>query len=120
VDERELALNYKFETFYWWYVGRRKLIFDIVKKHLNKQPCGRFLETGCGTGILLEDLGEFATPFGCDISIHALRWCKQRKQGKLCQADITMLPYKDESFDFLTVLDVESGAQEKVTYDLPL
>jgi SAM-dependent methyltransferase len=71
---------------------------------------GRYLDIGCGTGTavvnlsLSEGIGE---AHGSDISIGMLRVCRKNAQGArtriiLTQSNAETLPYRDESFDFIT------------------
>jgi hypothetical protein len=48
MDESEYEQMYKLESFYWWFVARRKLVHDFV--HDCKCPKdGTLLDVGCGT-----------------------------------------------------------------------
>ncbi len=65
------------------------------------------LEVGCGTGAHLEILVEKELSVtGVDISPHMLRLARQ-KLGKgvwLCLGDAENLPFKEESFDCVTLI----------------
>lgn len=107
MDLKELELNYRNETFYWWFVGRRKLVVDLLEKFLERKQGLKFLDAGCGTGIMLSDMSRFGEATGSDISEDALEFCRRRGLKNLVKADLTQrLPFNDGSFDFVTILGV--------------
>lgn len=71
---------------------------------------GRYLDIGCGTGTAVVNLSlseRIEEAHGSDISIGMLRVCRKnaRTAGAktiLTQSDAQSLPYRDESFDFIT------------------
>ena len=79
----------------------KKTIIDLVKD-------GSVLDIGCGDGLLMEKLRDIKglEVGGVDISSTAVDICKGR--GLECiKADITeSLPFKDNSFDNVLLIDV--------------
>ena len=71
---------------------------------------GRYLDIGCGTGTAVVNLSlsdRITEAHGSDISIGMLRVCRKNAQKAganttLTQSDAQSLPYRDESFDFIT------------------
>ena len=107
MDYRELELNYKNESFYWWFVGRRRMVLSLLDRYLDRKNGLKFLDAGCGTGIMLSDMSRFGEPTGSDYSDDALEFCRKRGLKHLVKADLTQrLPFEDESFDFVTILGV--------------
>ncbi len=107
MDKNELESNYKNEDFYWWFMGRRKIISTLVKHYLVAGKNYKFLDAGCGTGIILKDLSSFGQTVGIDVSVEALNLCKKRGINNLVQGDISLsLPFKDGSFDYVVILGV--------------
>ena len=50
---------YEIEEKHWWFVGRRKILFDITKLEVGKAgKIGKVLDIGCGTGFNAKWLGE--------------------------------------------------------------
>jgi SAM-dependent methyltransferase len=66
----------------------------------------RILEIGCGTGLLLEELAQFGTAEGIDISPRAIQYCKQRGLSAVSQGDAAALPFGDALLDVVVMLDV--------------
>jgi len=70
----------------------------------------RYLDIGCGTGTAVVNLSltdRIEEAHGSDISVGMLRTCRKNAQKAhtraiLTQSDAQSLPYRDESFDFIT------------------
>src|SRR5438874_8490510 len=106
--DRELyATIRRIEATHWWYVGRRRIVFDWVRRFA---PAGRarILDLGCGTGFNLEHLPELfpCDMVGADISTDALGFCRSRGLHAVVQADAADPPFRDGSFDMILALDV--------------
>lgn len=105
MNDSEYQQMYRLESFYWWFVARRKLIRDFVRsckcpKH------GTLLDVGCGTGFNCLMLSEFGSVTGADRSKQALAFCHRRGVDCLTQSDAEDLQLSDNTFDLLTGLDV--------------
>ena len=101
----ELEEMYNLEETYWWFVGRRRLVADLIRRFA-PQPEPRILDVGCGSGgtmVAVEDLGEIT---GCDLSPDALSLCRRRGLGRLVGARAEGLPFASESFDVVLGCDV--------------
>ena len=75
----------------------------------------KVLDVGCGTGKLvrfLNDAGFSAT--GCDLSEEALKIAKQKnKKNTFVKASAIKLPFKNNSFDLLTVISLVEHLTKK-------
>lgn len=106
MDQNRLEDNFLFEQDYWWFLGRRRIVDNLVRK-VFKGGKGRFaLDAGCGTGIVLKDLKKYAIPVGVDHSEAALKYTKKRGCNNIISGNICNLPFKNESFDLITILGV--------------
>src|SRR4029079_15437303 len=73
----------------------------------------RILDVGCGTGANLEMLSQFGKAEGVDVSDDALEFCKRK--GLTAQKGLAeKLPFRDESFDITTALDVVEHLDDDV------
>lgn len=81
-------------------VGYHKLIDDQAAELVRRVGEGkRVLEVGCGTGLVLGRIAEFASAAkGIDISPGMLTHAKDRNLD-VQEADCTDLPFEDASFD---------------------
>lgn len=80
------------------------IVMEIVKRHKPK----RILDVGCATGKILKSLKGMlpsSSFYGCDISSKMLKIAKDNNYSSI-HADITNLPFKDNSFDFVYTLEV--------------
>ncbi len=97
------------EQDYWWHVGKRAIVYSLLDRYLPRNKSRherRALDLGCGTGLNLDHLSDYAQPVGTDFSEEALHFCLQRGHKLLCKADAAELPFPDKQFDIITALDV--------------
>jgi SAM-dependent methyltransferase len=107
-DEEYLHMHAE-EEIHWWYAGMREIVLSLLPPA--SAPRGRpVLDVGCGTGYNLSWLkAKYAAwPIGIDISSRGLEFSRQRHLKDLVQGDAAVLPFKNDSFELLTALDVVS------------
>ena len=100
---------YQLESTYWWHVGRRQLILQLlnsVQSDFPRVSC-RLFDAGSGTGMLLSELADYGQIAGLDISEEALSFCKRRGLKDLIKSDFSKpLPIRSNSQHVVTCLDV--------------
>lgn len=106
MDQKSFEDNYVYEQTYWWFLGRRKIVNTLIKKYSGNKANALALDIGCGTGIILNDLEEFSVPVGIDFSKIAMEFAKKRGHKNLICGDACNLPFKNETFDLITILGV--------------
>ena len=90
------------EDDHWWY----GVLHGLVLRELASLPGGKtLLDVGCGTGGLLAKVDGWRAQ-GIDVSLHAIRHCRERGLQAVQVASAQDLPFADESFDVVTCLDV--------------
>lgn len=99
-------LTYEQEKTQWWFRVRRKIVFDIIKKFSKLEPQATILDAGCGTGFLLQELQKTSQAWGVDSSQEALNYCCQRGLQDIKKGDILALPFENNSFEVVLLLDV--------------
>jgi len=102
----EYAEMYKLESFYWWFVARRRLLESLVKEISAKFEHPRILDVGCGTGINFSVLEKYGDTFSSDASEEALGFCKGRGIDGLVRSNVESLPFEASSFEVVTALDM--------------
>jgi SAM-dependent methyltransferase len=113
VDLSLYESTYQVEDTHWWFVGRRAVVFDELKRamcdrlHGNGQGARpRILDLGCGTGRNLTELARIGDAVGLDLEFRALEFCRQRGLRSVTQACAERLPFQDETFEAVTALDL--------------
>lgn len=97
------------ERTYWWFVGKRYLARTILKTvvPMDGPKDKALLDIGCGTGMVMELLGNFGNAFGMDVSSEALRFLRKSDRHRLVKANAdNAVPFKDDTFSTITCLDV--------------
>lgn len=121
-----------YDDFANWYelergAGYHQMLDDLEIACVRRYGEGKdILEAGCGTGLLLERVAEFAkSAVGIDLSDGMLE--KARERGlKVQQGSITELPYDDNSFDLVYsvkvlahIEDIETAMSEMARVTRP-
>lgn len=106
----EYTKMYELEDHYWWFVGRRSLALRLLRQYV-KPPRPDVLDLGCGTGVVLRELSNWADPTGLDMSEKALRYSQSRDIRRLVKGDGEKLPFRDGSFDAVIGLDIYEHIQ---------
>jgi ubiquinone/menaquinone biosynthesis C-methylase UbiE len=94
---------YDSSLLYWLFFFSNKKVLTL----LNPQKNSTFLDVGCGTGILLDQLVRLDRNIklhGLDISEEMIVKAKEKlgKRATLIVGSANKLPYKSNSFDYVT------------------
>lgn len=114
MEPNEIEKMHKLEETHWWFQGKKYIIKSIMKNI--EIPKGRFLDIGCGTGMFLNEFGKDRIAYGLDLSEQALSYCTKKGDAFLVRAFGNKLPFKEEVFSFVSLLDIV----EHVDNDLEL
>ena|SRR5947209_1439904 len=90
---------------HWWYRGRRRVIRAELDK-LVLPPDARVLDAGCGSGRTLQELADYGTVSGIELSEEAAELARARGIGEVRVGRLEELPWDDDTFDLITCLDV--------------
>ena len=107
------ALHYdelaKLEETHWWHLARQQIIPDWLGEQLRELGFSgklKLLDLGCGTGKMLKLLRQFGNTTGVDSSPKAIAYCKEKGAGKVILGEATKLPFRKESFDVVTAMEL--------------
>src|SRR4051812_11169634 len=56
---------------HWWFVGRRRILANLIERVAGPPHGARVLEVGCGTGHNLAMLAKFGTVDACELDASA-------------------------------------------------
>jgi len=97
----------RLEERYWWFVGRRFIVRNLIRRFWKPQTNpALILDLGCGTGGSFPLLRNWGVVVGLDNSYIALRLARRRGMNRLVLGDAQLLPFGENRFDLVTVLDV--------------
>lgn len=98
---------------HWWARGHYTIIKGLIEDYLmqkNKSDI-RFLDVGCSNGNIAGFLRQFGEVYGFDAIFDSLGGCL-KKDFSVLQADAMKIPFKDETFDAVTLLDVSEHVDD--------
>ena len=96
---------------YWWtissYANLRqfphwKEMLKLIRKF---RKSGTLLDVGCAYGFLVNEASKHFEAYGIDISSFAVKKSKEHCNGNTFRASASNLPFRDESFDAITLID---------------
>ncbi len=98
---------HKLEEKNWWFISRRSLITQLIKKNgIHKSD--KILEVGCAGGPLIKILAAegYSNITGIDLSENAIELCKKRGIENAMVMDAAKTLFKDNEFDLLIASDI--------------
>lgn len=105
MNEKLLKHFNNIEKIHWWWEGRRQ----ILRQSIKNEPGLKILDIGCGTGETLSFLKEYLDKpklYGIDNSQVAIDFAKKRGHKNIRKVNALKLPYKNNTFDYILLLDV--------------
>ena len=94
------------ERTHFWFRGRRRIFFDLMRSELGAPTDLDILEIGCGAGGMLSPLSEFGHVTALDISHESMQYVRSRGFDHVLTASGYELPFPDNSFDLIALFDV--------------
>src|SRR5437764_2054414 len=98
--KREYYAEYrKVEDVHWWFVGRRRVLLQVLDRYLGQNGTHerRILDVGCGTGTMLTYLASYGKAQGVDIDEEAIGYCRERGLTDVQLGSAETLPFGDGS-----------------------
>lgn len=79
---------------HFWFVGRRRVILDALRRAVPDLERRRLFDIGCGSGGLLRFLGRSGIPLAgaCDAYLESLRLVRRLVEAPLARVDEGRLP----------------------------
>lgn len=93
------------EQSHFWFVGRRRIFFDLLDRELDGRRDLTVLDVGCGAGEMLGPLARYGDVTGIDTSEELVELCRKRGLGRAEVGSAHELPAGDGSVDLITLFD---------------
>lgn len=109
MDTKLYDAHARLDDEHWWFLGRRSIVRDTLKRHLHPLVgTRRILDAGCGTGGNLAMLKEFGDVTGVELEHMAVEAARKRTGNavRILEGGIPDGLPKGEQFDVITMFDV--------------
>jgi SAM-dependent methyltransferase len=92
---------------HWWYVARRRILADLIRREVPLPPDARILEVGCGTGHNFEMLRGFGRLDALEVDAAARALASRRLGHAVGEAPLPDLPgVPERTYHLIALLDV--------------
>lgn len=92
---------------HWWYVARRNILAELIRREVKPPAKARILEIGCGTGHNLGMLARFGSVDGLEVDDDARGLAEKRHGKPIKSAPLPELTgVRKKSYDLIAALDV--------------
>jgi SAM-dependent methyltransferase len=78
MQTEQYKLHADIEEKHWWFVARRKIVYDLLKKIVPPSRDKMVVDIGCGTGANIANLAREYSCFGVDTSPEAISFAQSR------------------------------------------
>jgi len=82
MQSAQFQLHATVEDSHWWFVGRRRIMQDLVRQVLTANRSSVVVDVGCGTGANLAALAGDYDCLGIDSSAEAIELARRRFPGR--------------------------------------
>lgn len=99
-----------------WFAGRTRAILKYLDRELRRAPAGverLILDLGSGAGNMAHHLAHYGHVTGLDNNARPLAVAAQRGLD-VCQASGSQMPFRDEAFDLIALLDTVEHIQDEM------
>jgi len=95
------------ETSHWWFVGRRRILTDVLTTYADLPTTCRILEVGCGTGGNLSMLSQFGQVSAIEPNDEARQLASQKGDFEIRRGSLPQdIPFEPQTFDLISALDI--------------
>ena len=114
MDESLYHEFFRVEERHWWFVGRQRIVLELLASCAPERKARTLLDVGCGTGAFLKAASERYQVWGTDVSPLAIEYARKRSLSNLHCGTLDDSPFGDRHFDWLTLLDVIEHVDDDV------
>ncbi len=95
------------EANHWWFVGRRRILTDVLMTYTDLPSRSHILEVGCGTGGNLSMLSQFGHVSGIEPHDKARQLASKKGDYEIRRGSLPHdIPFDPQSFDLISALDM--------------
>ena len=95
------------EDEHWWFVARRRILAEALRRLVVLPPAPRILEAGCGTGGNLALLSGFGAVQAFDPNADARAFASEKSGVEVRAGTLPDgIPFERQSFDLVAALDI--------------
>ncbi|MBK9336403.1 MAG: methyltransferase domain-containing protein [Lewinellaceae bacterium] len=115
MDKQYEKQYHELEKVHWWFVSRRRKVLSLLKA----TPDKTYLDIGCSSGYLLQELIEKgadpANVYGVDISPEGIQECLNKGLKNTFVMDATHIDLRQNHFDYIIASDCLEHIEEDRT-----
>ncbi|MSP53881.1 MAG: class I SAM-dependent methyltransferase [Gammaproteobacteria bacterium] len=106
---------FKIQNEHWWFITKKKIVLSLITRLVPINKESKILDIGCGSGLMLNALGELGQTYGMDISDEAIGFSKEIFKGQVMKGALPdEVPYQENFFNLITALDVVEHVEEDI------
>lgn len=110
MQSAQFQLHAQIEDRHWWFLGRRRIVRQLLGEVLPPDPATLIVDVGCGTGANIGALADAYRCVGIDTSAEAIDLARQRFPGVdfrcgFAPADLGELAGRTKAFLLMDVLE---------------
>jgi SAM-dependent methyltransferase len=105
MDPLLIRQHLELEESHWWFVGRRRIVLNVLERYLKHGERLDVLDAGCGGGATTDSLAKYGNVTGLELEEVAVEYAHERGRNVI-QGSIETLPFENGSFDLVLALDV--------------
>jgi SAM-dependent methyltransferase len=107
MDKSFYRIFFEIQKKHWWFVGKKKIVLDLIRRYVPARADHRILDIGCGSGLMLNALEQIGETNGMDMSDEAIGFSREIFSGMVKKGFLPdNIPYENERYSLVTVLDV--------------
>ena len=107
MDIGQFTLHAAMEERHWWFVGRREILLEILRRYVPSLEGNHLLEIGCGTGGNLRFFQDYYQVTGVDIAPDAVRHARERVDCPILEGEFRdLFPEEFRGVDLVLLADV--------------